>query len=524
MRRYTSLFTLSLLSLACNEGAPPHGALDSGSGGRDPGGEHGSEGGAGGENTVEPPEGQQCDGNVCLSCATGFGPPEAGCPDLNECLNPELCEGGSCRNSVGSYYCDCPDGSEEQNGHCEARDRCALSPCDDSATCIQNGDSFDCACPPGSVSVENGCREQAACMAASCGPGADCLETASGYQCACPSGTSGNQDCDTLCDTLNLDPALEALVREQIGLPAEAGPLKPIHVAGLTRLDASLTAVKTTAGLECWVDLEELDLSGSELGQGASNPEAPLAALAGLPRLRALNLSCTHVESLEPLTGHVNLRELRVNNSSSECSTSLNDVHAVATLSQLQRLDLQGHGLSSLPSLEKLSRLSRLNLAQNALTSLESLKALRLLEELDISQNRLTSLQSGSSLISLKKLNLGHNELDSLSPLQGLTSLTELRAPGNELSNIPEQTDWPRLRILDLGLNDIVKLDRIAGLTTLVELNLVANQLTTLAPLIGAGFVGRLNALANPLACESEDASLELLAKQGAQVLSDCAP
>lgn len=525
MRHSNSLLLFSLFALACSsEGAPPHGALDTSSGGSPPETEGSPMAGAGGISPEGQPPGQQCDKEGCVSCTPGFGPPEEGCPDQNECLDASLCEGGTCRNAIGSYYCDCPPGSEDTQGACQAHDACAVSPCQGTAVCEPTSGRAECQCPPGSVPVDNTCREKSACDEEPCGSDAECFETASGYQCACPSGTSGRTDCSARCETLNLDPALEAIVRERIGLPQEAGALQPKHVAGLTELDASLSEVTSAAGLECWVDLEQLDLSGTKLGSSSDEPAHVLTALAQLPRLRTLNLSCTHLQSLEPLREHPNLRELRINNASTDCPVALSDVSAIATLSQLERLDLEGHGLTSLPSLSRLTRLTSLKLSQNALSSLSFLQELQLLEELDVSQNQLQALSGATGLLSLKRFNLGGNEVSSLAPIALLASLIELRASDNQLNDIPDPRDWPRLKVLDLSLNEVDDLERVSNLPSVVDLNLVANQLSTLAPLVKAGFVGRVNALANPLTCDAEDASLELLAKQGAQVLSDCTP
>ncbi|KAL2102265.1 hypothetical protein ACEWY4_001433 [Coilia grayii] len=57
----------------------------------------------------------------CTACAEGYTEDGGECTDVNECEQPEtVCteEHQECRNTVGSYTCECSDGFHEEDGVC----------------------------------------------------------------------------------------------------------------------------------------------------------------------------------------------------------------------------------------------------------------------------------------------------------------------------------------------------------------------------------------------------------------------
>ncbi|XP_064619862.1 fibrillin-2-like isoform X2 [Lineus longissimus] len=72
--------------------------------------------------------------------------------DIDECAEfPNLCAGGTCRNSFGSFTCICPPGYSLDTATyaCEDIDECLVNPdiCGAGGTCINNRGSYSCVCP-----------------------------------------------------------------------------------------------------------------------------------------------------------------------------------------------------------------------------------------------------------------------------------------------------------------------------------------------------------------------------------------
>lgn len=85
-------------------------------------------------------------------CPEGPGRLETG-SDINECeLMPNICEGGECINTDGSFRCDCPEGYvlDESGKKCKDDNECVSNPtiCGN-GTCTNVQGGFECRCNEG---------------------------------------------------------------------------------------------------------------------------------------------------------------------------------------------------------------------------------------------------------------------------------------------------------------------------------------------------------------------------------------
>jgi fibulin 1/2 len=71
-------------------------------------------------------------------CNPGYQLQGNECVDLNECENnPSLCFGGTCKNTVGSFVCQCPNGFRVNSAHSHCVD---IDECKESPNICKNGD------------------------------------------------------------------------------------------------------------------------------------------------------------------------------------------------------------------------------------------------------------------------------------------------------------------------------------------------------------------------------------------------
>ena len=161
-------------------------------------------------------------------------------------------------------------------------------------------------------------------------------------------------------------------------------------------------------------------------------------------------------------------------------------------LPSLQTLDLDGNSLASLSAnaFDGLSSLERLDLSGNSLTSLPAnvFNGLSSLQTLDLSDNSLASVPADAfnGLPSLRTLTMSDNSLASVpaDAFNGLPSLRTLTMSRNSLTSVPAKafSGVPSLQTLQLSTNSLTSMhvEAFAGLTSLTGLNLSENSLSSL--------------------------------------------
>jgi hypothetical protein len=202
-------------------------------------------------------------------------------------------------------------------------------------------------------------------------------------------------------------------------------------------------------------------------------------AIASLTQLQMLDLQNNQLRELpEAIASLTQLQELNLRNN------QLRELpESIVSLTQLQQLDLSSNKLTEVPEpLASLTQLQQLYLSNNQLTEVpKSLASLTQLQELDLDDNELRELPEAlASLTKLQQLDLRNNQLRELP--EAITSLTELHLlnlSDNLLMELPESiASLTQLRQLDLSYNELRELPKaIASLTQLRQLDLSYNPL-----------------------------------------------
>ncbi|XP_020488730.2 sushi, nidogen and EGF-like domain-containing protein 1 isoform X1 [Labrus bergylta] len=125
------------------------------------------------------------------------------CEEINECLLKPCLNGGTCRNQVGFYKCECEDGFSGKRCQTDVNE-CLMEPCLHGGTCENQLGTYVCHCPPG-FKGQNCEAEQDGCDSDPCLNGGVCRGYRRNYVCVCKDGFFGDQ-CQMLENPCVLQP------------------------------------------------------------------------------------------------------------------------------------------------------------------------------------------------------------------------------------------------------------------------------------------------------------------------------
>lgn len=316
--------------------------------------------------------------------------------------------------------------------------------------------------------------------------------------------------------TLN-DPAIDAAVREQLGMTAG----ETLMTDDLWSI-AELTLPDTVADL---ADLSHFTGLTTLTIQNVSGLD--FSVLSQLTSLQTLDLSgCTiSTGSLDAIAGLTGLRVLRLNN------CALTDINALSQLTALTELQLANNSLTDIGVTSLMLDLETVTLTNNPITSIAGLSACTKLKSLDISGCSVTSIASLSGKTALETLLAGNNQIADLSPLEGCTALAVLEVPYNLVSDISVLAQLPaltrfvgnnnqitavpdfdeetsKLQYIQLDYNEVADLAGLQGINSLNYVYADYNQVETILPLKNNINLIQINVWDNPIP-EEEVKSLQ---------------
>ena len=274
----------------------------------------------------------------------------------------------------------------------------------------------------------------------------------------------------------------------------------------------------TIVGQEYSMALEQLDLSEQNLTDGdlislgemtnlkelnleGNSQISDLTPLAKLDSLESLLLPIpSEVTDLSPIAGLGSLKTLSIqeNQSNAQPVSKIEDYSPIASLENLEKLDLSVTNLKDLSFVSGLGNLKSLSLVGSlALPDLTALKGLSQLETLNISAGGLGNPAGIEGMAQLRHLELSNEstafQMEDLSILSGMTQLEYLRLDADGISSFQGMEQLANLKEAYFWGSSATYLDLapLAGLTKLQILRLPGRSGGSgIAPYNGDGLAG----------------------------------
>jgi hypothetical protein len=269
------------------------------------------------------------------------------------------------------------------------------------------------------------------------------------------------------------------------------GALTAERATTVTELDLRNAGATSLEGMQCFAQLERLDLG--------SNKVRDLAPLAGLSRL--VELKVTH--------------------------NQLADLGSLPALPSLEKLALDGNKIRDLSPLARIVKLRELSISENAVRDLSPLTGLTGLEKLQAPGNRIVDLTPLGALTHLQTLSAGSNCVSDLKPVAGLPKLSQLSIPFNYVTSIEPLAAMTQLRHLGLSGNYFAgDLKPLANLYELYSLSIDSTGQKDVGALTELWRYDFLLIERNPIDCDRQAKNIAVLEEhaqlQGGRVAHDC--
>ena len=212
---------------------------------------------------------------------------------------------------------------------------------------------------------------------------------------------------------------------------------------GINTVSVSAAGIEGTvtfnAVVETAVDIPDPNLRAAvetALGKAAGDPINP-SAMARLTYLEARNANISDLTGLE---GATNLKELELGredvDGSWQNSNSVSDLSPLASLTQLEGLNLRQNAVKDISALAGLTHLTHLSLEDNRVSNVSALIRLTNLVVLWLDGNQISDISPLAGLTQVARLGIGSNDISDISALTGLTNLKFMRIGWNSISDL----------------------------------------------------------------------------------------
>lgn len=307
------------------------------------------------------------------------------------------------------------------------------------------------------------------------------------------------------------DPAIDQTVREQLHLNDDDVLMSdmlwsitsltlPNTVKDLSDLSLFISlrslTIQEVSGLDFTVlmqtpSLQELNLSGCTI------PAPAIESIASLTELEKLILDGCALTDISKFSNLTKMKELCISNN------SVSDLGAVSSMTQLESLTVSNNPISTTAPLSSCVNLKYLDISNCSVSSIENLRNLTQLETLLASNNNISKIDHLDACKTLSVVELNSNQVSDISVLASLPSLTRFEADHNTITGVPDfEEDNCILVYISLNYNKVEDISGLAGIDSLNYLNIDYNKVKNLSPIAENINLIKVNAWDNPL---SED-------------------
>lgn len=304
------------------------------------------------------------------------------------------------------------------------------------------------------------------------------------------------------------DTAIDTVVREHLHLEATdtlmTDDLWSIAALELPETVADISALSNFAGLKTLTihnvsgldftvlrqlpGLTELDLSGCTISTEG------LEAIGSLTELQKLVLDGCAITDLTPFTALTKLTHLTLSNNSVE------DISVLSLMLDLEEVKLANNPISSIAALSTCNQLKMLDITRCGISSLGSLSDKEELTSLLASNNKIADLSPLENCKNLSQMVLTENLIDDISILTSLSGLTEFTADHNKIKEIPDFDEESCILVrFSANYNEIESVSGLKGIASLNYVNLDYNKVKDISPLTGNYNLIQLDVWDNPI-------------------------